>query len=214
MDKNLWENFEKLSDEEITFQLYSEGKSIDLISRIRNMEKSLVQKQLIEFKMKNRYIARIKSSEDIFKIFANANKKDKLNVLSSLDDINKSELIEYIKGNYTSLNYTDKTTAAWIIGELSAVECRDVLLKASVHKAISVRRMAISAMGKLEDISMKSALIRALNDENDQVVLYAINALKKLKCSEAKEKVVLLKGKRKDYIDRAIDGFIEEVGVE
>ena len=61
---------------------------------------------------------------------------------------------------------------------------------------------------------MKSALIRALNDENDEVVLYAINALKKLKCSEAKGKVVLLKGKRKDYIDRAIDGFIEEVGVE
>jgi len=214
MKKNLWENFDKLSDEEITFHLYNEGKSVDLISRIRNMEKSLVQKQLIDFKIKNRYIARIKSSEDIFKIFANANKRDKLSVLSSLDDINKEELIKYIKANYTSLNYTDKTTAAWIIGELSAIECKDVLLKASVHKAISVRRMAISAMGKLEDISMKSALIRALNDENDQVVLYAINALKKLKCSEAKGKVVLLKGKRKDYIDRAIDGFIEEVGVE
>lgn len=209
-----WENYSEMSDSQITFNLYSEGKSVDLISKIRNIDKGTIQKQLLEYKMKNRYTARIKKPEDMFKIFANTNKNDKLNVLNSVDEKGREELLKFINRNYKTLNYTDKTTAAWIIGELKAEECLEVLKMASVHNAVSVRRMAVSAMGKINSPDLIHALVRALNDKNDQVALYAVNAFRKMKCGSVKEKVVSLKGKRKEYIDRAIDSYINEMEEE
>lgn len=209
-----WDNYQEMSDGQITFNLYSEGKSIELIAKIRNLDKGTVQNQLIEYKMKNRYTARIKTPQDIFDIFANTNKNDKLKVLNAVDDKGRVKLIEFINKKYTELNYTDKTTAAWIIGELRAVECSEVLKKASVHKAVSVRRMAVSAMGKLNDENLVPALVRALSDNNDQVALYAVNAIRKLKCGSVREKVLSFKGKRKDYVDRAIDSYISELDGE
>lgn len=211
MNEASWEGFMNMSDGEITFKLYSEGKSVDLIAKIRNLDKGIVQKHLIDYKIKNRYTARIKSPKDLFKIFANANKNDKLKVLQELNHESKDALLNYINTAYTKLNYTDKTTAAWVIGELKAVECATVLKKASVHTATTVRRMAVSAMGKIGDPSLASALMRALEDKNDQVAMYAVNSLRRMRCLEAKGKLISMRGKRKEYVDRAIDSYLEEI---
>ncbi|MCS4464274.1 HEAT repeat domain-containing protein [Clostridium botulinum] len=67
----------------------------------------------------------------------------------------------------------------------------DILLKASVHKFINIRRMAVSALGKIGSIKGETVLIRALEDENSQVVTYAIKALNKIKSTKAKEKLYI-----------------------
>ncbi len=83
----------------------------------------------------------------------------------------------------------DKEAAVWIIGELKEVSCLDILIKASVNKYINVRRMAVSAMGKMGDIRAEGALLRALGDENPQVISYAIKSLGKIKSEKAITKI-------------------------
>ena len=64
----------------------------------------------------------------------------------------------------------DKENAVWILGELEIKAVLDILIKASVHNHVNVRRMAVSAMGKIGDRSMEIVAIRALDDENPQVL--------------------------------------------
>lgn len=206
-----WSKINELSDSQTTYYLYLEGKSVEVISKIRNLDNSLIQKHIMEEKMKHRYMVNIRCSEDIFRIFESASKEDKLAVLSKINSKTKEELIKYIKENYIDMRISDKSTAAWIIGELKSEECINILLKASVHKAVTVRRMAISAMGKMENKSCEDAIIRALKDDNQQVVFYAINALKKIKSEKAKEKVQDLRKCNKEYIIRAIDDYLKSI---
>ncbi|MPN15293.1 hypothetical protein SDC9_162623 [bioreactor metagenome] len=105
----------------------------------------------------------------------------------------------------------DKETAIWIIGELKETGCNEILTKASVHKFVNVRRMAISAMRKINDKSFERALIRALEDENPQVLLYAIKGLAEIKSDFAKGKILdILQKTDKEYLKKACEVFLSE----
>ncbi|AAO36702.1 conserved protein [Clostridium tetani E88] len=109
----------------------------------------------------------------------------------------------------------DKETAIWIVGELRAINCRDILLKGSVHKFINIRRMAISAMGKIANKDFEVPLMRALDDSNPQVVLYAIKALGKIDSKKAINKIKILEEKwDKSYIKNACENYIESLKEE
>jgi len=103
----------------------------------------------------------------------------------------------------------DKESAVWILGELKEKSCLNILIKASVHKYINVRRMAVSAMGKMGDIRAEGALIRALEDDNPQVISYAIKSLGKIKSEKAILKIkCIYENTDKKYIIDAAQSFL------
>ena len=204
-----WNTVEQYSEEEITYFLYLEGKSAEAICRIRNIDKLTFQKHIIDGKIKYRFLAKANSTEEFFKIITSAGKQDKLLVLNSLSKEYKTNLVTFIKDNYIEMNPKDKETAVWILGELKEGSYGDILIKASIHKSVSIRRMAVSAMGKLGDIKCEPALIRALDDDNSQVVLYAIKALIKLNSDKAKEKIEkIMRNTEKEYLKNAAKEYL------
>ena len=206
-----WDTVEKYSEEEITYFLYLEGKSQEAICRIRNIDRLTFQKHLIEGKIKYRFLAKANSTEEFFRIITSAGKQDKLMVLNSLSKEYKTSLALYIRDNYIEMSPKDKETAVWILGELKESVFGDILIKASIHKSVSIRRMAVSAMGKIGDIKCETALLRALDDENSQVVLYAIKALTKLKSVKAKDKInTILQSTEKDYLKNAAKEYLDD----
>lgn len=71
--------------------------------------------------------------------------------------------------------------------------------------------MAVSALGKLQDPNGEPALLRALDDENSQVVSYAIKALSKLNSVKAKEKVYqLIERTNNNAVLKAAEEYLKE----
>lgn len=208
-----WDFIENYSDEEITYFLHLEGKSIDTISKIRNLDRAVIQKQIINCKIKYRFLVKSNNVEDLFKSLVKAGKSERIYVLNSLDKVNRVKLIEFIKRNYMELPLKDKESAIWIIGELRIEECIDILIKATVNNHVNIRRLAVSALGKIANEKGEMALIRALNDENAQVVSYAIKSLQKIKSLKAIDKIKeILNKSDKSYIQKACEDFIMNVG--
>lgn len=206
-----WDDIDSYSNEEITYFLFLEGKSINAICKIRNLDKSIVQKHIVEGKIKYRLLARSSNEKELIHNISKAGKMDKLDIINSLDEDTKNRLIQYIKNNYVDMYSRDKETAIWIIGELKETGCNEILTKASVHKFVNVRRMAISAMRKINDKGFERALIRALEDENPQVLLYAIKGLAEIKSDFAKGKILdILQKTDKEYLKRACEVFLSE----
>lgn len=210
-----WNKIDDYSQEQITYFLYLEGKSINSICKIRNLSKEIIETQIIDGKIKYGILAKSKNVKELFKTISMSGKSDKIYVLENLNGLNKNKLVEFIKSNYTSMRTGDKENAIWILGELKIKEAVDVLIKGIVHKHVNVRRMAVSALGKLGDKSGESALIRALEDDNPQVVMYAIKALIKIKSSRAVEKVrniedssckLYVKNSAKEYLN-SVESF-------
>lgn len=214
-NKNLlnydWNMIDNYSEEEITYFLYLENIPKDAIARIRRIDKSEVDRHIISGKIKYRYLVKAKSSKELLELLTKGGKDDKLSVITSLDDEAKNSLINYIKENYINIMGKDKETAIWIIGELKREECIDLLMKATVHKFINVRRMAVSALGKIGSEKGELALLRALEDENPQVVAYAIKALGKIKSKKSIDKIKNLLYKTKNNsIKNACEIFLKD----
>lgn len=205
-----WDNIDEYSESQISYFLFLEGKSLNAISKIRKLSREEVQRHIIDGKIKYRFLAKSKNPKELLSSVAKAGKDDKKLLLSNLDERNKEALIEYIKNSYVDMFAKDKETAIWIIGEFKDLNCKHILIKAAVHKFVNVRRMAVSAMGKINDASFGMALKRALEDENPQVIAYALKALIKMKDSTAEEKIETLKRKTtKEYIKKLCDEYLK-----
>lgn len=206
-----WDKVKEYSEEEITYFLFLDGFSKEAIAKIRKLDRTQVDNHLITGKIKYRFLAKAKSSKELLELLTFAGKDDKLSLLLALDDEKKRGLLNFIKDNYTKTIGKDKETAIWIIGELKDEASIDILIKASVHKYINVRRMAISAIGKLMSKKGETALIRGLSDENPQVIAYAIKALSKINSLNAKEKIEeLSKKSSNEAVLRACERYFQE----
>ncbi|MGH4137675.1 HEAT repeat domain-containing protein [Clostridium sp.] len=204
-----WQCISEYSQEEISYFLFLEGKTMEAICKIRNLDNSIVQKHIIDGKIKYRFLVKSKDPFELFKSIAVAGKEDKINFLNSMGEDNKNKLTQLIKTSYGEMFPRDKEAAVWILGELKEASCLDILIKASVNKSINIRRMAVSAMGKTGDVRAEVALIRALGDENPQVISYAIKSLGKIKSEKAITKIkYLYENTEKKYIIDAAGNFL------
>ncbi|HEY8892382.1 MAG TPA: HEAT repeat domain-containing protein [Clostridium sp.] len=204
-----WLCISKYSQEEISYFLFLEGKTMEAICKIRNLDNAIVQKHIIDGKIKYRFLVQSNDTDELFKKIVKAGKEDKICFLNSLEENNKNKLTTLIKTNYVEMHPKDKEAAVWIIGELKEKSCLDILIKASVHKYINVRRMAVSAMGKIGDIRSEGALLRALGDENPQVISYAIKSLSIIKSEKAISKIkYICTSTDKKYIIDAAQRFL------
>ncbi|WP_125152697.1 helix-turn-helix domain-containing protein [Clostridium rectalis] len=210
-----WEDIKHYTDEEITYFLFLEGKDYNAISKIRNISKETVQKHIIDGKIKYGFLAKSKNEKELLINISKAGKLDKLDIIKSLDLNMKEKLIQYIKQNYVDMYGKEKETAIWIIGELKDTSCNNILVKASVHKFVNVRRMAVSAMGKIQDIKFEMSLIRALEDENSQVVTYSIKALTKINSQKAYKKIQkIYLDSQKEYIKKAAGIYLDNINLQ
>ncbi|MBC8063022.1 MAG: HEAT repeat domain-containing protein [Clostridiaceae bacterium] len=204
-----WNNIASFSSDDISYFLFLEGKSIETISLIRNMDKGIIQNGIINGKIKYRLLARANNSPELFQTISMAGKDDKLQLLKDLDEENKNGLVSFIKESYQAFPIKEKETAVWMLGELKKQDCYDILAKASVNKSVTLRRMAVSALGKMEDIRVESILLRALEDDNPQVIQYAIKALQRVKSIKGKERInEIINSSDKDYLKRAAEEYI------
>ncbi len=184
-----WNKIDDYDDEDITYFMFLEGKSIDALCKIRNLAKETVQMHVLNGKIKYGILAKSYDVRRLFEIMVSTAKQDKVDTLKSLNDQDKNKLIEFIRHNYADMSIKYKETAVWILGEIGDKSVIDVLSKASVNNHVNVRRMSVSALGKIGDKSSEDILIRALDDSNPQVIMYSIKALLKIKSSKAREKV-------------------------
>lgn len=204
-----WLCISKYSNEEISYFLFLEGKTMEAICKIRNLDNAIVQKHIIDGKIKYRFLAHSNDTDELFKSIAKAGKEDKIYFLNSLEEDNKNKLTQLIKTSYVEMHPKDKEVAVWILGELKEKSCLNILIKASVHKFLNVRRMAVSAMGKMGDARAEGALLRALEDENPQVISYAIKSLGKIKSEKAITKIkYIYDNTEKKYIIDAAERFL------
>lgn len=208
-----WSDIISYSDEDITYFLFLEGKSIESLCRIRNLNKETIQKHVLDGKIKYGILAKSNDEEELFQVISKSGKQDKIEALRYLNDLNKSKLVQFIRDNYADMKTKDKENAVWILGEIGDKTVLDILIKASVHNHVNVRRMAVSAVGKIGEKDMERIAIRALEDQNPQVVMYAIKALIKIKSENAMEKIKeVYKKTEKDYIKRTAEEYFSEVG--
>lgn len=207
-----WNEIHNYTDEDITYFLFLEGKPIESLCKIRNLNKETIQKHILDGKIKYGILAKSKDEEELFEVISKSGKQDKIEALKYLSNLNKNRLIQFIRDNYADMKTKDKENAVWILGEIGDKGVLDILMKASVHNHVNVRRMAVSAVGKIGDQSMEIVAIRALDDQNPQVSMYAIKALTKIKSQNAINKVKeVYKKTEKDYIKRTAEEYFEEV---
>jgi len=204
-----WKCISTYSEEEISYFLFLEGKTMEAICKIRNLDNTIVQKHIIDGKIKYGFLVKSNDPSELFNSIAKAGKEDKIYFLNSLGEDNKNKLTTLIKTSYGEMYPKDKEAAVWILGELKEVSCLDILIKASVNKFINIRRMAVSAMGKMGDNRAEGALLRALGDENPQVISYAIKSLGKIKSEKAITKIKYINDNTdKKYIIDAAQKFL------
>lgn len=204
-----WNFIENYSEEEISYFLHLEGKSLDAISKIRNIERSVIQRHLISAKMKYRYLNKSENIEELFKNLTTVAKNERVYILNSLDIVNKTKLIDYILNNHLNISLKEKEVGVWMLGELRDNKAVDFLIRCTVHKFVNIRRLSVSALGKIGNEKSEGALLRALQDDNGQVVSYAIKSLKKVNEVDYKDKIEhIYKHTDKAYIKKACEEYL------
>ncbi len=207
-----WNFIENYTNEEISYFLTLEGKSVDAVAKIRNLDRATVQKHIINCKIKYRYLVKSKSPMELFMSLKDVPKAERLLVLNGLDTVNRERLIHYICTSYMDMELKDKEAAIWVMGEMRSSNFLDLLIKATVNNHVSIRRMAVSALGKLGDVKALRALMRALDDKNPQVVSYSVKSLQKINSREADEKIKILYNRTdKAYIKKACEDYFKQV---
>ncbi len=92
-----WKCISKYSQEEISYFLFLEGKTMEAICKIRNLDNSIVQKHIIDGKIKYRFLVQSNDTDELFKSIAKAGKEDKIYFLNSIEEDNKNKLTELNK---------------------------------------------------------------------------------------------------------------------
>lgn len=208
-----WKDIENMSDSEITYLLYLEGKDIKTISKIRSMEKSIVEKHIIECKIKYRAFEGVRNTADIAKRLIRYGRDERLSVISKMSDGDKLELQKYARSMLFKSNREECSFYIWLLGEFKSTESIPAIITFLKCSDGNIKRICCSALGKIGSPASEEALLNCLVDNKPQVKQYAIKALGKIKSIRA---VPILKkiscgNDEKDYVIRAAVNSIEQI---
>lgn len=211
VNKLTWEKINEITDEEISYLLYLEGKSISIIAKIRGQHKNKVEKDIIECRAKYRVFEGTNNVEDLTKKLIKYSRSERKMALEQLLDDDKRKLEDY---SINKLFHSDRDECLfyiWILGELES--------KKSVQKLITflkctdgnIKRMCLSALGKIGASESEESLINATYDGRPQVRQYAVKAIYKIGTNKSLERLKEMIGNinEKDYVKRAAVEAIE-----
>ena len=206
-----WVNVEEYEDCFISYLLFQEGKTIELIGKIRNKNKAVVEKDIIKSKA---YLHQKRQKEDdrLLNIIS-MDKSRRIEKLESLSGDDKGFLIEEIYNRYTSFKDSeDRVILIWLIGELDSDKLLPFLKMELNSKIFNQKRLACSALGKLKRSETRYWLYPFIDDENPQVRQYAVRALKDIGDLET---IDIFRNRfrieKKDYVKRAILESVETI---
>lgn len=197
-----WETIDKMESFQISYLLYLEGKSIKIISKIRNLPYNEVEKHIIEAKIKYK---RQKNDDELIKIIS-MQKGKRLEYINTLLKEEKEKLAGEIYKRYIKFkNPEDRMILIWLIGELKNERLIPFLLMELKSKNVNYRRLSISALGKIKSKDYKEVLEKFFYDDNAQVRQYAIKSIKEIgdQSSVNKLKLILSDNNEKEYVKRA-----------
>lgn len=212
-----WENIDQLSDSEISYLLYSEGKSINAICKIRNMQKTDIEKQIIECKIKYRVFEGSSSTDDIVKKLVRCGRDERKSIIAAMPEDEKIRLESHAIKKLFSSNRDECSFYIWLLGEFKSICAIPSIITFLKCSDGNIKRMCCSALGKIGDIRAEDALISCLKDSKPQVKEYAVKSLGKIKSKKALPYLydIINKGSEKEYIIRASKiavSHIEEKG--
>lgn len=216
ISKISWDNVEKFDDCIITYILYKEGKTIEIISRIRNIPKEKVEKDIIDAKIKLRSIKLGKNRKSLLDKMLELTKDERLKFIKEEPPEKVEKLIEEVKKEYGFIkNHEDRAALIWLIGELGDINLISLLSKDILHNNGNVRRMVCSALGKIGSERALPILHKALNDDKPQVRQYAAKALRDIGNETSLHILnqITRKSYEKDYVKRACFQSIESINM-
>lgn len=197
-----WNAIDKMESFQISYLLYLEGKSINIISKIRNLPYNEVEKHIIEAKIKYH---KKKEEDKLIKIIS-MQKEKRIEYINTFSMEEKENLAEQIYKRYIKFkNDEDRMILIWLIGELKKEKLIPFLLMELKSKNVNYRRLSISALGKIKSKEYKDILEKFFCDDNPQVRQYAIKSIKEIgdKSTIDKLKLVLNDKNEKEYVKRA-----------
>lgn len=213
MNRVTWDDIDTLSDSQITYLLYVEGKDIKTICKIRNLERSEVERHIIEGKIKYRVYEGINSPDDILKKLMKYRREERVSFLSQMTDEEKKGLENKALSKLFDSSRDECNFYIWLLGELKSTSSVPSIVTFLKCTDGNVKRMCCSALGKIGDIRAEDGLINCVTDPRPQIREYAIKALGRIgskKSINALNKV-LSSTKEKDYIVRAAKTAIEQI---
>jgi HEAT repeat protein len=202
---------EQLEDHFLTYLLYKEGKSIELISKIRRMTLKQVENDIIKCKLE---INKPTQTQDNLVNIISMKKQDRIRYIERLDNDDKENLSMEIYKRYTKFkNAEDRMILIWMIGELKNKELLPLLRMELKSNNVNYRRLACSALGKIKERETKRWLEDMIYDENSQVRQYAIKALAHVGDLESvpKLKKLLMQDNEKDYVKKNIISTLNQI---
>lgn len=208
-----WKDVDQMSDSEISYLLYIEGKDIRTISKIRNMEKTIIEKHIIECKIKYRAFEGVKDTADIAKKLMRYGRDERISVISRMSDEDKAKLEKYARDMLFKSTRDECSFYIWLLGEFKSQESTASIITFLRCSDGNVKRICCSALGKIGNKDSEDALISCLKDNKPQVKQYAIKALGKIKSNKAVEllKTISSDKNEKEYVVRAAINSIEQI---
>lgn len=208
-----WKEIDEMADSEISYLLYMEGKDIRTISKIRNMEKTIIEKHIIECKIKYRVFEGVKNTSDIAKKLMRYGRDERISVISKMYPEDKQSLEIYARDMLFKSTRDECSFYIWLLGEFKSQESVASIITFLRCSDGNIKRICCSALGKIGTKASEDALISCLGDNKPQVKQYAIKALGKIKSNKAVEllKKISVDKNEKEYVVRAAINSIDQI---
>ncbi|MBP2027612.1 23S rRNA maturation mini-RNase III [Acetoanaerobium pronyense] len=211
MDKS-WSEINIMTQEEITFLLYKEGKSLSQISLIRRLPIEEIQKQIISQKRKFSEHKLTQYDNSMLIEYLSLGKEERLSYLLEITEKEKNSFEDLLEKALDSRdNIEDLMILIWTIGEGRFENLKDKLKYFSAHPHGNIRRMSFSAMGKFSSEEFLPYVIQGLKDKKPQVRQYAIKAFEKIGNYNHVDRLfdIIMDPEEKEYVKRAANSAIE-----
>lgn len=216
--KSVWDNIDEMSDSLISYNLFREGKNIYQISKIRNMDQHTIKLHLFEVKKGLSYdLAATDVNQEVLSLedYLSMSKMQRLECIQKIKDSKNKDKMEKMiaEALINTSNIEDIMVLIWTIGELGLIIFKNRLKYFCSHPHGNIRRMAFSAMGKMELEEFLPYLINGLKDKKPQVRQYAIIAFGKVAREDNLERLynIINDNEEKEYIKRAAKQSIDQI---
>lgn len=176
-----WEKIETLSEEQISFLLYREGKTVMQIARIRGLSEQTVKQHLLISKKQNAGKNNEQRRLSLLETYLVMSKEQRQEYLGSLSREEEKDLaLELLEAANSNCQTEDLMVILWTVGEKKMQTLYSRLKFYCKHPHGNIRRICYSSMGKTGNAEFLPYVVQGFKDKKAQVRQYAVIAFGKL----------------------------------